>query len=267
MFQKIPVIIGQYRPLNSFLHRLDTRAKIIPILTILLLSIFTDSIEFYLVIQLLLIITLLYSGIEFSILWRNLKPIFILISITALYHLIFAAKDSDPYFSFAGLTIRSGAVHAAVYYSLRLFLFISTLFLVTLTSSPSDLGEAVIKTIRPLEKLKVRVSDFGLILFIALRFIPILYDEFNAIKQAQMIRGVNFSGSFFNRIHKVTAIIIPVFIAAIHRADELAEAIQSRGYRSSRKRSFYSLHKFGLADFGFMVISTSFIVLLYYLTS
>lgn len=265
MYQKIPVIIGQYRPLDSFLHRLDARSKIVPLFLIMVLSLLTQSMFFYAVILLLLILSLFYSKIELQTAIENFKPILVLVLINAIYHIIFSAPESRSLFDIFGFQIRVGALEAALFYSLRLIIFISTLFLLTLTSSPSALGEALVKIIKPLEKLKVPVSDFGLILFIALRFIPIMYDEFIAIKNAQTIRGVNFSGSIFNRIKKTSTILIPVFIAAINRADELSLAIQARGYRSNGKKTIYSRFSFGFREFFFMLLSTSFLLLIYYL--
>ena len=154
----------------------------------------------------------------------------------------------------------------AGFFSLRLVLFVSIAFLMTLTNSPSELGDAFIKIARPLEKLRVPVSDLALILFIAIRFIPILYDEFTAIKNAQIIRGVSFTGSFFNRIKKTTAIIVPVFVAAIQRADELAMAIEARGYKAGRKRTFYSRSHFGTNEWIFALLTSAGIVMLFVLT-
>ena len=110
------------------------------------------------------------------------------------------------------------------------------------------------------------VDDLGLILFIALRFIPILYQEFTAIKQAQMIRGVSFTGSLVDRIRKTTSILIPVFVAAINRADDLALAMEARGYRSGCPRTFYTRAMFGKREWIFMLTSGLMVSLLFSLT-
>jgi energy-coupling factor transport system permease protein len=266
MFQKIPVILGQYRPLNSYLHKLDARAKILPICIVLILSLLTDSTLFYLSILALLIISLFLSGIDRKTIWSNFKPILILVVVTSLYHLIFSSTDnSKVLLNIFGWKITQTAVASALFYSLRLVIFISIAFVMTLTSSPSDLGEAFFKLLRPLEKIKLPVNDLALILFIALRFIPILYEEFTAIKNAQIIRGVNFKGSLLNRINKTTSIIIPLFVAATQRADELALALQARGYTGGNDRSFYTNAIFGYREIIFSIMSIVIIGSIYFL--
>ena len=246
------ILLGQYRPTDSYLHRLDTRAKIIPVFLILILALFTESYLFYIGILSLLIIALLYSGISHNTLLNSFKPMIWLVGITVAYHLIFTGKDTKVLLSILGYKLTEGAINEAAFYSLRLILFVSMAFLVTLTSSPSDIGDAIAKTIRPLGKYKVPVDDIALILFIAIRFIPVLYDEFVTIKNAQRLRGVDYSGSIMNRIRKSTAIVIPVFVSAIARADELAQAIEVRGYGKSAERTYYSHSNFGVNEIGFV---------------
>lgn len=266
MFQKIPVILGQYRPLNSYLHKLDARAKILPICLVLVLSLLTDSTIFYFSILLLLVLSLFLSGINIKTIWANFKPIVFLVVITMLYHLIFSTGDqSKVLLNLFGWKITQTAITSALFYSLRLVIFISIAFVMTLTSSPSDLGEAFFKLLRPLEKIKIPVNDLALILFIALRFIPILYEEFTAIKNAQIIRGVDFGGTLLNRINKTTSIIIPLFVAATQRADELALALQARGYTGGSNRSFYMNAAFGIREIIFSVMSLLIIGLIYFL--
>jgi energy-coupling factor transport system permease protein len=266
MFQNKPILLGQYRPLDSFLHQLDARAKIVPITLVLILAVLTDSLSFYVGILASLVAALLWSGVGSKTLLNNFKPVAILVGITCLYHLIFSGRQTEVWFDVFGLSITYGGADMALFYSLRLIIFISIAFLLTLTNSPSELGDAMTKLLGPLQKLKVPIYDLSLILFIALRFIPILYDEFTAIKNAQVIRGVNFSGSIFNRIKKTTSIIIPVFVAAIQRADELALAIEARGYKSGQTRTFYSRSHFGAAEWLFAFGSAAIILIFFYYT-
>jgi len=259
------ILLGQYRPLNSYLHRLDTRAKMIPVFFILILALFTESYLFYLGVLALLLTALSFSGIQRETLQRSFKPLLWLVGVTILYHLIFTGEGTKIIFRLFGYELTSGALHEASFYSIRLILFVSMAFLVTLTSSPSEIGDAFAKFIRPLKRFKVPVDDISLILFMAIRFIPVLYDEFNIIKNAQKLRGVNFSGSITSRIRKSSAIIIPVFVGAIGRADELAHAIEIRGYGKSRHRTYFSRTRFGINEIGFLsltIIAMS--VLLYF---
>ncbi len=244
MFQNSIVLLGQYRPLDSFLHRLDARAKILPITLVLVLSLLTSSFLFNIACLAALLVSLLLSGIGTPTIIRNFKPILLLVGITALYHLIFSGKNSPVLVDLYLFNLTEGGLRMAGFFSLRLILFVSIAFLMTLTNSPSELADAFVKLGKPLERLRVPVADLGLILFIAIRFIPILYEEFTAIKNAQIMRGVSFTGPFLNRIRKTSAITVPVFVAAIQRADELAMAIEARGYRAGNRRTFYSRSKF-----------------------
>lgn len=266
MFKSSPILLGQYKPLDSYLHRLDARAKMIPVLLILVLALFTDSYLFYSGIMISLIAALWYSGISRETLLRSFKPILWLVLITIVYHLIFSGKQTETVFTLFGYKFTKGALDYAAFYSLRLILFVSIAFLVTLTSSPSEIGDAFAKVIRPLKRLKVPVDDLALILFMAIRFIPVLYEEFTIIKNAQRLRGVDFSGSLVNRIRKSTSIIIPVFVAAIGRADELAQAIEVRGYGKNQSRTYFSKSKFGVNEIGFGLISILLITGLFYIS-
>jgi energy-coupling factor transport system permease protein len=261
-----PILLGQYRPVDSFLHRLDARAKMPPILLVLVLALLADSVTFYLATLAALVLGLIGSGVGGLTLVRNFRPIFVLVFITALYHLIFTARDTEAVVTVWGLSLTAGGVEAAVFFSLRLVLFISVAFLVTLTNSPSELAEALARLLKPLRRVGLPVNDLALILFIAIRFIPVLYQEFAAIRNAQMMRGVDFSGSLVSRLRKTTAIIIPVFVAAIGRADDLAVAIEARGYRSDRQRTNYGQVTFGRAEWLFMLLASAGVVFLFAVT-
>ncbi len=252
--------------MDSFLHRLDARAKLLPVLLVMILGLLTDSPVFYLTLLTALLLSLLLSGITAGTLARNLKPILVLVGITFLYHVIFSGKDGEAALDIFGFAITYDGLGMASFFSMRLMLFVVIAFLVTLTNSPSELAEALTSLLSPLERIGVPVGDLGLILFIAIRFIPILYGEFVAVRNAQIIRGVDFSGSFVNRIRKTAAILIPVLVGAIGRADELAMAMEARGYRSGKRRTFFKQSTFDRNAWLFMFGSSAGVFLLYYIT-
>ena len=260
------MLLGQYRPLDSFLHRLDTRAKIIPVLLVLILALFTKSYLFYMTTFAFLIAALLQSGISKNILIDRFKPILWLVAFTLVFHLIFSGEGSQVIFSIFSYELTAGALHYGVFYSLRLILFVSIVFLITLTSSPSELADSLAKIMNPLRKIKLPVDEIALILFIAIRFIPVLYEEFKTIKNAQILRGANFGGSLYNRLRKSSSIIIPVFVATVGRADEIAQAIENRGYGKNRSRTYFSLKKFRLNEIVFSVSSGGMLLALFYIT-
>lgn len=236
----------------------------IPITLTLVLALLTKAFLFYIILMLALIAALLLSGISLSTLLRNFKPLILLVGVTVLYHLIFSGAESETWLSLFGWNIKIGALEMAAFYSLRLILFVSIAFLMTLTSSPSDLAEALSRVLQPLKKLKVPVNDLSLILFMAIRFIPVLYEEFIAIRNAQVMRGVDFGGSWINRIRKSVFIIIPVFVAAIQRADDIALAIEARGYDSNIERTSYNSSQFGSSEIVFSVLSSFAIFTLFF---
>ncbi len=258
------ILLGQYRPADSYLHRLDTRAKMIPVLLILILALFTESYLFYLGVLTLLLMALFNSGVTRATLVNSFKPMIWLAGFTAGYHLIFSGEETKTLLNIFGYKLTAGALNEAAFYSVRLVLFVSMAFLVTLTSSPSDIGDALAKVIRPLRRFKIPVEDISLILFMAIRFIPVLYDEFVIIKNAQRLRGVDFSGTIMNRLRKSATIVIPVFVAAIARADELAQAIEVRGYGKSTERTYYSHARFGINEIGFVTLCIFVMGSLYY---
>ena len=266
MLGNAPMMLGQYRPLDSYLHRLDARAKLGPVFLVMVLSLLTGSMLFYVVLLTGLLIALLTSGVGWATVARNLRPLMILVIITFLYHIIFTARDTRPLFTVFGFAFTEGGFDKAAFFSLRLLLFVAIAFLVTLTSSPSELSEGLTKMLRPLEKLKVPVSDLGLIMFIAIRFIPILYGEFVTIRNAQSIRGVSFSGGWIRRLRQSTSVIVPVLLGAISRADDLALAMEARGYRSGQPRTFFSRLHFGASAWTFMLVTSAAVGALFWVT-
>ena len=266
MLPSSPILLGQYRPLDSFLHRLDTRAKLIPVLLVMVVGLMTASPWFYVALIGLLLLGLACSGVSIRTLLVSFQPIVLLVAVTFIYHIVFSDRQSTPVFDIFGFAITEGGLERAGFFSLRLLLFVAIAFLVTLTSSPSDLAEGLTKLLRPLERLRVPISDLGLIMFIAIRFIPILYEEFTTIRNAQAIRGVDFGGGLINRTRKTSAILIPVLLGAISRADELALAMEARGYRTGVRRSFYSKQRMNTGAWLFMVGAAVVTIGLYWIT-
>lgn len=264
MLQRSSIFLGQYRPLDSFLHRLDARAKLAPVVLVMILALLTHSYTFYVVILGILVAALLASGIGASRLSESFRPVLFMVAITALYHLIFSERASTPFFDIFGFTITEGGIHMAGFFSMRLLIFVSIAFLVTLTSSPSDLAEALTRLARPLSILKVPVNDLGLVLFMAIRFVPILMEEFEAIRNAQVIRGVDFSGSLVARTRKTACLLVPVFMAALSRADDLALAMEARGYDGRKPRTFFTHTSFGTVELFFVMTTTAALLALYW---
>lgn len=276
MSQSRPLMLGLYYPSDSLLHRLDARAKLLPLAFLMILSLFSDSIVFSLLMLTFLAGALLFSRLPISMIVGSLKPLIWLIGLTSIFHLLFSGRESEALFELFGLTIRSGAVDAAVFYSLRLTLFVALALVVTLTCDPSDLAAAAGQLLRPLERLRFPVYEMTVIIFMAMRLIPVLLEEYQTIKNAQMMRGVDFSGSWAGRVRKSVCVILPLFLAAVERAETLALAMAARGGRgwtgfkrksTTPRPTFYSRSRFGLAEMSFTAAATGLIMAAFWSTS
>lgn len=257
------IFLGSYRARDSFINRLDPLAKLLPVLLIILLSMITQSFAFYLVTLLSLWLLLRLSGMTAAELWRGFKPLAVVVATTILYHALFGRDGGNAILTIGSWELTRERLTDGAFYSMRMLVMLSAFMLITLTTAPSELAEGATRLLAPLRKLKVPVNDIGLILHIALRFIPILFDEYAAIRNAQIMRGVRFSGSFTQRVKKATAILIPVFAATIARADALAIAVQTRGYDSFRPRTIYTHTHFGWVA-GIVGVGSSLVVILLY---
>jgi len=229
----------------------------------MILALFTQSALFYSIMIIGLIILLRFSKISFTVLIKNIGPFLILVSITAVYHLLFSSRESVEIFNIFGFGLTRGGVEMAIVFSLRVILFVVIAFLIALTIAPSDMAESLVYFIKPLKKIGIPVNDIGLIIFIAMRFIPVLAEEFETIKKAQIVRGVCYSGGLISRAKKSLVLLIPVFQSAIRRADDLAIAIESRGYISGGERSSLRQFRFDKNDFIFIIVSFSLTVLIF----
>ncbi len=188
-------IFGQYRPIDSFGHNLDPRGKLLMAAFLMVISLFTSSAIFYLAIITLTTAMLLASRISLSTIFRNIRPFILLALITAAYHLIFSERETSTLIEFYGIRITAGGLGMAISFSLRVLVFIGIAFFVSLTTMPSDMAEALVSWLKPIGKLGVPLNDLKLVIFISMRFIPVLAEEFDTIRKAQIVRGVDFSGS------------------------------------------------------------------------
>jgi energy-coupling factor transport system permease protein len=188
-----------------------------------------------------LLLLLLFCGLGWKLLAGNLKPVIWFVVVTAAFHLIFSGHDDpDILFGIGSFAVSRTAAMMALTYSARILILLFLTFLLALTTSPLSISEAVVSLLKPLRYIGVPVYDVGMILFIALRFIPVLADEMETIRKSQYIRGVDFSGKLRQRVRRSMALILPVFLSALRRADDLSVALETRGYRSGQPRS--SLH-------------------------
>jgi energy-coupling factor transport system permease protein len=230
------ITLGQYFPGNSLAHRLDPRTKLI--LTVLYIVILFCAKGFvsYGVVALLLLTGVKVSGVAPRALVRGLKPILFIICFTAVLNLFYTPGEALA--SFWIFTITKEGLVTAFFMVLRITMLIMGTFLLTYTTSPIALTDGLETLLGPLKRLKVPVHELSMIMSIALRFIPTLIEETDKIMSAQKARGADFeSGNLIERAKALVPILVPLFISAFRRADELAVAMECRCYHGGEGRT------------------------------
>ncbi len=231
------ITIGQYFPGESVIHRLDPRFKII-ITLIYIIMLFTGESLWCLAIgAVFTILAVLLSKIPVKMFVKSIKPILPFLAVTALLNLFFV-KGGDVYWQWKFIKITSDGVNISIFMIIRIILLIAGSSLLTYTTSPITLTDAIERLLSPLKKLKFPVHELSMMMSIALRFIPTLIEETDKIMSAQKARGAEIdNGSLMTRIRNLVSIMIPLFISAFRRADELATAMECRCYNGGAGRT------------------------------
>lgn len=235
------LILGRYVPGDSFLHHLDPRAKLIMgLLYIGILFLVDDLISTLLLVAFTFFVILL-TKIKVRIFIKGIKPLIWLIIFTVIMQLLFTG-GGDIYFEWGIVKITSFGVENSALVFMRFTLLIMMSTVVTLTTKPMDLADAISYLLKPFAYLRVPVQDIALMLTVSLRFIPTLMEETDKIMQAQRARGVDFGeGNVFEQMKKIVPIFIPLFVSSFNRAEDLANAMEVRGYDGDAKRTRFRL--------------------------
>jgi len=230
------ITIGQYYDTNSPIHRLDPRTKIIGTFAYIVGLFLVKSIFGFVLAAALLFAVIRISKIPLSFILRGQKSIAMLLVLTIILNM-FMIKG-DPLVSFGFLTISRQGLYTAIFMAVRLVLLVIGCSLMTLTTTPLSLTDGLEHLMRPLKVLKVPVHDIAMMMSIALRFIPILLEETDKIMKAQSARGADFeTGSLVQRTKALIPVLVPLFVSAFRRADELATAMEARCYRGDEGRT------------------------------
>lgn len=241
------ITLGQFYPINSIIHRLDPRIKII--LTVLLVVLLFIAQNFYsfLAIACLCIVAVLISQVPVRYMLKSFKPLIFIIIITSLFNLFLT--DGRILWQYGVFKITYEGLNLAVFMVIRLLLLITVTNLLTLTTSPILLTDGLERLMSPLKKIKVPSHEIAMMMTIALRFIPTLLEETDKIIKAQSARGADFSsGNLLSRAKAMIPILIPLFISAFRRADELALAMECRCYSGGENRTRMRQLKIKKAD-------------------
>ncbi len=231
------ITIGQYFPGNSLIHRLDPRFKIV-ITLVYILMLFTGSSVICLAVgALYTIMAVLLSKIPVKMFVKSIRPLMPFLLLTAVLNVLFIS-GGEVYFKWHFIKITSDGVSMSVFMIIRIVLLIMGSSLLTYTTSPITLTDAIERLLSPLKKIKLPVHELAMMMSIALRFIPTLIEETDKIMSAQKARGAEIdTGSLVVRAKNMVAILVPLFISAFRRADELATAMECRCYSGGNGRT------------------------------
>ena len=242
------ITLGQFFPGTSLAHRLDPRTKILLTVAYIVAPFCAESFVSYGVMVALLITGVKVSGVAPKALVRGLKPVLFIICFTAVLNLFYTPGEVLAQFWIFKVT-REG-IFTAFFMALRISMLIMGTFLLTYTTSPIALTDALESLLGPLKKVKVPVHELSMMMSIALRFIPTLIEETDKIMSAQKARGADFeSGSLLDRAKALVPILVPLFISAFRRADELAVAMECRCYHGGQGRTKLHVLRYQQRDY------------------
>lgn len=228
--------LGQYYPVDSILHRLDPRVKLLGCLLYIIMLFFFKGLPGFILVTAFLIMIILLSHVPFSFMVKGIRGIMVLIIIAAIFNIFLS--DGDIIWQWKFLKITDTGVRTAILMTIRMFYLIVGTSIMTLTTTPNQLTDGMEKQFAPLEKINVPVHDVAMMMSIALRFIPILTEETNKIMNAQKSRGADFeSGNVFQRAKAMVPILVPLFVNAFRRANDLALAMEARCYNGGAGRT------------------------------
>jgi len=231
------ITIGQYYPAQSPIHRLDPRVKIVCTLIFLISLFVQNSVLGYALAFVFLACMIHVSKVPAKFIGKGLKPIVILLLFTVAMNL-FLTRGGAVLFHWGIITITETGLRTSVFMAVRLVLLVAGSSLMTFTTTPNGLTDGLEKLLHPLNRIHVPVHEISMMMSIALRFIPILLEETDKIMKAQIARGADFeSGNIIQRAKAMIPILVPLFVSAFRRANDLAMAMEARCYRGGNGRT------------------------------
>ncbi len=242
------MIFGRFIPGDSFIHRLDPRSKLLFVLGFIIIVFLANNTITYALLLAFTFLVILVSRIRLYFLVNGLKPVLILMIFTFLLHLFFT-QEGNLLWEWRFINIYEEGLRQGIYISVRFLVLVFMTTVLTLTTSPISITDGLETLLDPFKKVKLPVHELALMMSIALRFIPTLMDETDKIMKAQMARGSDLSaGSLSQRLKAVVPLLVPLFVSAFKRAEDLATAMEVRGYRGGEGRTRYRQLKWDLED-------------------
>ena len=250
------ITLGQFFPGDSIIHRLDPRTKILAVIVFVVALFMSSSYWGYLICFAFLAWCFRTAHIPFKMILRSLKPLVIILIFTGLLNMLYTPGDTLVRFWIFNIT-KQGVKNAG-FMMCRIILLISSTSMLTYTTSPIALTDGIERLLSPLKKVRVPVHEFAMMMTIALRFIPTLIEETDKIMSAQKARGADFeSGSLIQRAKALVPLLVPLFVSAFRRADELATAMECRLYHGGEGRTRLNTLKMTGLDSGALVFTVA----------
>ena len=231
------ITLGQYFPGNSWIHRLDPRTKILATIIYIIAIFFADAPLSYGILTAFAALVILISSLPWLMVLKSLKPIWIIVILTMLIHM-FTAPGEHIIFTWKFLSVTQEGLDMGLKMAVRLVLLLLFSSVLTFTTSPIVLTDGIEHLLRPFKAVGVPAHELAMMMTIALRFIPTLLEETDRIMKAQTARGADFAnGNMLQRVKNMLPLLVPLFISAFRRADELAVAMEARCYRGGEGRT------------------------------
>ena len=256
------ITLGQYYQTESVIHRLDPRVKLVGTICYIISLFLVNNVWGYLIAALFLAVMIKLSNVPFKFMVKGMKAIVFLLLITVVFNMFLT--PGEALVSIWKLTITKEGLRLAVLMAIRLSFLIVGSSVMTLTTTPNNLTDGMEKLMNPLRKMKVPVHEIAMMMSIALRFIPILLEETDKIMKAQIARGADFeSGNIMKKAKALVPLLVPLFISAFRRANDLAMAMEARCYRGGDGRTKMKPLVYTKADrVGYVVLAAYLLVCL-----
>ncbi|BAK14673.1 energy-coupling factor transporter transmembrane protein EcfT [Solibacillus sp. FSL W7-1472] len=261
------MIFGRYIPGNSFVHKLDPRSKLLFVFAFIIVVFFANNVVTYALLLAFTLLVILLSRIRLYFLINGLKPVIFLMLFTLILHL-FMTREGPVLVDLGFIKIYEEGLRQGMFISMRFLMLVFMTSILTLTTSPISITDGLEVLLDPFKKVKLPVHELALMMSISLRFIPTLMDETDKIMKAQMARGSDLSaGPIKDRLKAVVPLLVPLFVSAFKRAEDLATAMEVRGYRGGEGRTKYRQLKWMVRDTAILVVLVLLGVLLWMLRS
>ena len=255
------ITIGQYFPGDTFIHKLDPRTKIFLVLAIIIMAFVLTDFASYFVLTLFFIITTLNAKLSFLRLLKSIKPLYPIIIITLLVHMF--STPGEVIYKISVFNMTKEGILQGLLMVVRLIFLLLFSSIITMTTSPLELTDGLEKILNPFKKIGLPAHELAMMMTIALRFIPTLLLETQRIMMAQKARGADFqSGSIIKKAKNLLSLVVPLFLSAFRRADELAIAMESRCYRGGEGRTrMYELSFAARDTYAVFIVSLVFLLM------